>query len=208
MSIVKQAAIVALADHFKGVFGPEMPDIYANAVDPDKGDCFPSLVISSIGPFSFEPFDPDELDTTPSTVTIHLGYWTGKFQLQLGAKSAKLRAELGDRILTEFYKSPGRSGVLVLQLTGFEVGGIPFAPQLPIGYQLGQDSWEDEMVFERKRYENLDVEVEIPALVTWNNTYDINTLVLSFTNDLTTDVADLDKEQVQVTDTGDLEEYP
>lgn len=213
MSIVKQAALEALAAHLRTVLGPELPDIYVNNQDPDKEACWPHLIVRAQGDFAFQPFDADELGTTGSTVTVHVGDFSGRVQLQLGAKSSAQRVALGDRILTEFLKTAGKPGVLVLQLTGFEVGGVEFTNDLPVGFMLDADAWSDELVFERKRYENLDLAVDIPALVTWTETYDINHLVMAFTGDLTSEPEDLATddptyEEVAVTDTGALEEYP
>lgn len=211
MSIIKAKAIEALRDYFIAVFGADLPDIFAHEQDPDRLACPVTLVIHAIGTFTFQPFDADELQTSEAdSVQVHVGDFSGKVQLTLGSRSVPERTALGGRILNEFLKTPGKPGVLVVQLTGFDVGGVTFANNLPVGFVLGDDAWEEEMVFERKRYENIEVDVDFPALVTWEDTYDINQLVAAFTEDLTSDAddPDLETEQIQVTDTGDLEAYP
>jgi hypothetical protein len=199
-------ALEVLADHLRSVVDPEIHDVQVLDAGPDKEACWPSLVVRTTGMWEFEPFDEDDIDSTATTHTVQVGDFSGRVELLLSAKSKGARATLGDRITAAFFAVSGKPGVLVLQLTDLEVSGITLPGPVPVAFRLGEDMWQEEMVFDRIRQHVLELDVEIPALVTRTDVYDINHLVTAFTEDLTS--ADPTYEQVEITDTGALEDYP
>lgn len=205
MSVVRFQALSALKQALTPVL-PEIEDIKVEFEDSDKPACYPNLVIDTFGRFAFEPLDADEIESTPTDVKVHVGDFSGQVRLRLGARSRAERRELGDRVTNEFLKTPGKSGALVLQLRDFQVSGYPFKGPIPVAFRVGEQDWDEEFVFERKRFQDLVLDVELPALVTWTNTYDINELVLAFSEDLTSTTPTY--EQAAVTDAGDLEDIP
>ncbi len=211
MSAVRRAALRALGDQLitalDGVV--ESHAVHVEAEDSDKPVCYPAISIDTRGAFEFEPFDADEVDTgQPDKMTVHVGDFVGQVMIEVISRTRAERLAIGDLILNEFLKTQGKSGVLVLQLSGLVVGGVTLAVDVPIAFRLDSTAWEEEMVFDRKRSQTLTVGVEIPALVTWLETYDITSLVVAFTGDLTSEVPDLTYTEVQVTDAGDLEAFP
>lgn len=206
--VVRKAALEALAavirDATDGAFSDHA--IHVEDAEPDVEACWPNLVLNTMGSFSFEPFDADDVEGTATTATVHVGDFSGRVRIRLGAKYKPERTKIGEAILQEFLKTPGKPGVLVVYLSGLQVGAVTLASDIPVAFRLDSTEWEEEMVFERKRFQDLAIEVEIPALVTWEQTYDINNLVVAFTEDLTSD--DPAYTQVAVTETGTLEEYP
>lgn len=207
--VVRKAALDALASVIRDATDGAFSDhaIHVEDAEPDVEACWPNLVINTMGSFSFEPFDADDVEgVTSDTATVHVGDFTGRVRIRLGAKFKPERTKIGEAILQEFLKTPGKPGVLVVQLTGLKIGPVTLSASIPVAFRLDTTEWEEEMVFERKRFQDLAVDVEIPALVTWERTYDINNLVVAFTEDMTSD--DPAYTQVAVTDTGTLEEYP
>ncbi len=95
--------------------------------------------------------------------------------------------------------------MLVVQLDAFTVGGSVNLAVVPVAYVLGDETWTEESVFERKRFSSMTLDVDVPVLVTRTGISDIDTLVAALTHDLASDTPD---EQVSITDTGTLEPYP
>jgi hypothetical protein len=209
VSVVRDAALQALRQVVvtaaAGLVDPQ--HVFAEDAEPDVRACYPNVAIDTQGSFTFDPFDADEVDASaPTTVTVHVGDFVGQVRIRVGSESKTERRKIGEAILQVFLNTPGKSGVLVVQLTGLVVGGVTLAAQVPVAFRLGDTMWDEEMVFDRKRFQNLVLDVELPALVTWTDTYDINSMVLAFTEDLTS--ATPDTVQVAVTADGDLEAYP
>lgn len=206
MSLVKHKALETLADQLRTLLDGEVHQVEAQDAEATKEACWPNVVVRATGVWEFIPFDEDEIDTTSTTQTVQVGDLSGRVEILLSAKTKKERARLGDRILGGFFAVSGKPGVMVLQMTELEVSGLTLPGPVPVAFVLGDDTWQEEMVFDRIRQHVLEVDVDLPALVTRAGVYDINQLVSAFTEDLTSD--DPTVEQVEITDTGTLEDYP
>jgi hypothetical protein len=206
VSVVRQAALEALAADVAQVLDGDVHEVLVGEQDPEKQPCFPNVVVRAVGAFTFEPFDDDEIETAGNHLVDHVGDFTGKVEIRIGARTPAEREAFGERVLHRFLSQQGRRGVLVLQLPGLEINGYTLATDVPVAFCLDQDGWNDEMVFDKKRYQYLELAVDLPALVNRFPVYDINQLVTAFTEDLTSE--DPTTEQVEVTDTGALEGYP
>lgn len=191
-SVIKRRVMEALAELLQPILAPDIPtgDVFAEDAGTERPACFPSLVIRSTGTWEFWPFEEDEAWHTTDSQTVSVGDLVGSLQLQLGTTTQGARDVLEDRILNAFMAATSqegyrRGGTIVVQLDNFTVNGVVNVAVVPVAYALTDDMWNEEMVFQRQRFSNLMVRVDLPVLVTQTGRYDIDTLVLAFTNDLT-----------------------
>lgn len=209
-SVIRQRALELLAEYLRTIVAGDIPpeDVIVEDAGTERPACFPNLVVRQSGTFAFQAWGEDQVWSTATTQTVQVGDLSGKIEINLGATTRQARAKIEDKILSAFYgnvddNAAHRGGVLVLQMDQFLVGGVANLAQLPIGYVLGDDTWDEEMVFERKRFSSMVVEVDLPCLVTRTPVYDINTLALAITKDLESTDPVLD-ETVAVDEDGDL----
>ncbi len=91
---------------------------------------------------------------------------------------------------------------MVVELGAVELpGGIP-AYQPVAGFTLSDGDWIEEKVFDRKRFSSLYVDIEVPVLVMRDVVGDINQLVISITQDMTTPADDAPLIDMTVADDG------
>lgn len=216
-STVKRQALQQLVDYLRPIVGTSgplgsvgIPDdaFYVGDQGTTGNVCFPNLVARAAGSeWTFVAFNDDEMWSTDTTQTVQVGDLSGTIELVLGATNPDQREVIEDAILSTFYRQTDqngfyRTGVLVVQLDPFLVDRQLNLLPVPIGYCLQQESWDEEMVFERKRYSHLTLAVDLPALVTRSNVYDIDTLILALSNDL---AATLPTDEIIVLDDGGAE---
>ncbi len=223
-SVIKRRVIEVLAEYMVTLLDGFIPaaDVIIQAAGADTHACFPHLVIRHVGAYEFQPFEEDEVwatdsahATQPNTQAVQVGDMSGQIELLLGATNEAFRERVEDRILNAFLagQSPegfARPGVLVQQLDSFEVAGAASLADVPVGYMLQTETWQEEMVFEKKRFSSLMLDVDMPALVIRTDAYDIDSLILAITDDLTSEtivIADLDDPQLSVSEDGDLSIY-
>lgn len=209
-SVIRQRALELLAEYLRTIVAGDIPaeDVIVEDAGAERPVCFPHLVVRQSGTFEYMPWDEDQVWSTATTETVQVGDLSGKVEIILGATTQQVRAKIEDKILGAFFGSvddtaPHRSGVLVLQMDQFLVGGVANLANLPVGYVLGTDTWDEEMVFERKRFSSMVVEVDLPCLVTRTPVYDINTLALAITKDLES-INPVVDETVAIDEDGDL----
>lgn len=212
-SVIRQRALEILANHLRTVVAGEIPsdDVIVDDAGTERPACFPHLVVRQSGTFDFIAMDEDQVWSTATSQTVQVGDLSGKIEIILGATTRLIRARIEDKILASFFGStddtaPHRPGVLVLQMDQFTVGGVANLANLPIGYVLGSDTWDEEMVFERKRFSSMIVEVDLPCLVTRTPVHDIDTLALAITADLVSTDPVVD-ETVAIDEDGDLIQF-
>jgi len=214
MSVIKRRMLEALGEYLTSIVAPEIAagDVIIGAPGTERAICFPHIAIRAQGPFVFMPFEDDELWTTTTTQAVSVGTLAGKVEIVLGFTDQVQREVMEDRILHEFYKQAAldgspRRGVLVVQMGDFEVNAVANLATVPVAYVLGEETWVEEMVFERKRYSNLVLDVDLPAVVIRSPVYDIDALVSAITGDLTSVDPTLD-DQVSIDEDGDVAIYP
>lgn len=212
-SVIRQRALELLAEYLRTIVAGDIPaeDVIVEDAGAERPACFPHLVVRQSGTFEYTPWDDDEVWSTATTQTVQVGDLSGKVEMILGATTRQVRAKLEDKILQAFYGSTDdtaahRGGVLILQMDQFTVGGVANLAPLPVGYVLGTDTWDEEMVFERKRFSSMVVEVDLPCLITRTPVYDINTLALAITKDLESTDPVVD-ETVAVDEDGDVLQF-
>lgn len=219
-SVISRRVLEKLAEYLRTIVAPAIPaaDVIVQDAGADAPACFPHLVIRRSGPFEFMPFEEDELWTTeavdanPNTRTVQVGDISGEIEVMLGATNQVAREKLEDKILNAFLSATNqdefvRPGVLVQHLDNFLIGDVVQIHTVPIGYVLKTELWNEEMVFEKKRFSSLMLEVDMPALVTRAAQYTIEELVICITSDLTSTTPSLSDTQVAVTEDGDLAAY-
>ena len=70
----------------------------------------------------------------------------------------------------------------------------------PVAFTLDESEWQDEKVFDKRRYTYLTLDLVLPALV-MQSVATINEYVLAITSDLASDVPD---EEVSISEDGDI----
>lgn len=213
-SIIKRRVLEQLGAILGPLVAPEVlsGDVLLGDQDPTVKACFPRLLIRWAGPLTFMPFEDDEVWSTTTTQAVEVGDFQGQIQIELGTVSTVLRETLEDRLLNAFLagQSPdgfSRPGVLVAQLDQFLVGGTANLATVPVAYVLQQEAWQEELVFDLKRFSSLYIDVDMPALVVRTGVPTIESLVLAITNDLASNTPTTDAPQVSVDENGLLIPY-
>ena len=207
MSRVRQEALEALADALTAVVSPDIHHVVVGQADADVEVCFPHLVVASKGAFSFSPMQDDEIYDDPDSLTVEVGAFIGRFEITLGFKNQVQRINLEEKILHLFLSQQDTPGVLTKTLTGFDVGGRVFLGSAPVAFILDSEAWNEEKVFARARYSMLEVLVNLPALVTRTNVYDLEDLVTVLQADVITPPVEA-PETIVILDTGIIGPYP
>lgn len=208
-SVIKRRVLEALGSYLAPVVAPVISagNVLIGDAGTEHDAPFPHLVVRPAGPtWEFEPFDDDEMWTTPSTQTVQVGDIGGHIELVLGFTNQVQREQVEQLVLESFFGQTdqngfSRRGVLVVQLDQFLVSDALNLAAVPVAYLLDTETWDEEQVFERKRFSSLAINVDLPALVTRTGVYDMTTLVAALTNDLASNVP---TDQVQVLGT----DYP
>lgn len=178
--------------------------------DPEDSQDYPSVVILPRR-FGFEAHlaaeeledaggDPDD-DT--GQVVMDVGTFSGRFEIRVASRDPVERRALQARIQALFFASQ-RRGWIKLTTPALTIGGTVTAHTSPVAYHLSGDTWEEEFVFDKKRFSFVDIEVSFPALVVWNDAYTIEDYQIALTEDLTTTVAaNIPIEVIRVDEDGD-----
>jgi hypothetical protein len=214
MPVIKRRVLEALAEYLRPLVLPEVAntDVIVSDAGAEEHACWPHVVVRQSGVFEFEAFEEDTLWTTSTSQAVQVGDLTGQVEVVIGATNQVQREELEDRILEAFLGFQGtdglsRPGVIVVQLDGFKVGGKAALQGVPVAYVLQTETWNEEMVFDRKRFSSLTVAVDLPALVIREGVHDIDTLVLAITDDLVSEEPTPD-ELIAVDEDGNVTPYP
>lgn len=199
MSAIRTHAIRLLRDLI-AYYVPELKGkICAGPAESPKMRQWPHLSITPIK-FVYYPDQASEHKELGSTrVIMNVGRFEGTVQLRLGAATTDKRADLEEKVLSVFLRTPGHPGILFAE--------VPAVHDAIVAWELLDDAWQDEMAFEKKWFSILTVTMQLPALVTRDSVYTIDDLRTSLTEDLTTDAADLpasDVETVKIDEAGDL----
>ncbi len=220
-SVIKRRVIEQLAAWLTDIVDPEIPaaDVVIGEPGADEHACFPHLVVRHQGTYEFQAFEEDEMWATdgthltqPNVRAVQVGDLSGQIEIRLGTTNQPLREKLEDRILHAFlasqnYQGFGRPGVHVEQLDAFVVNERLNLAQVPVGYAVTTEAWIEEMVFEKKRFSSLMLDVDMPAIVIRTDVYDIDTLVLAITDDLTSEDPALSDVQLSVSEDGEITPY-
>lgn len=123
----------------------------------------------SIIPRSFK-FSPDQEEEWKelgnNRLILNVGRYDAFFQLQVGAKSTYLRAQLEQAVMNVFFSQEGRSGVLVVDIADCH--------DAIVGYELDQQSWQDEAGFSDRWFSTINLNVVMPVLIERGNVFTMN----------------------------------
>jgi hypothetical protein len=207
MAVLRYEALILLAKCIGDAVPAIRGKICAGPAESPKRLGFPHL---SINPIKFKYFpdqaaepvelgDPDTTEHARGKVLLNVGRHEGLIQLRLGAQTARLRAELEEKILAVFLGREGSPGVLVTP--------IPKCHNATVAWELDGDEWENEKAFDKKWYSIMTVMAQLPALVTRGSVYSIEELRLTLTEDLSTPIESVpaeEQETVQISEDGTI----
>ncbi len=121
--------------------------------------------------FSFEEFVPDEVyfeEIDDGKVVVDVGVFSGMFTIQLFTTTPAERELYEQKILDLFLAGEWSPGTLYLTMPNVTVNGYASLYTAEFKVFLQNDSWNDELAFESKRFSFLEVSVEFPALTAYN----------------------------------------
>jgi hypothetical protein len=180
------AALAAVLDDISGLAGK----VHAGSGEPDHRATFPCVTLTPRN-FSFEPWQENEVavDTTVAgnDQLMEVGNLIGKVEVSISTRAPAERETYEDMVLNAFMQRVGAPGTLVVTCSNVTVAGVATGYDAPITFCLDSADWQDEMVFDKKRGSFMDLEVVIPVLVLRTAVYDIDTLTIALTHDLTSD---------------------
>jgi hypothetical protein len=177
--------------------------VHTRQQGPDRKVEFPCLTLLPRS-FTFDPFQEDEVSSpTSDKALVDVGVFKGRVEMRLMVRNEGEQEEYEDALIDLFLSQEGRPGVLVAQTEPLLLRGVPTLHEAPVAFVLSDAEWNEEMVFDKQRFTYLDLDVVYPALVLREERYDITSLRLAFTEDLTSE--DPTTEDVTVTEDGGVE---
>jgi hypothetical protein len=187
----------------------QIPSLAARAVhaEPEDDATYPSAVVMPRR-FVFQPFQEDEVWAPDDSMerVVEVGAFEGRVELRLYALSAPQREEYEDKLTALFLSRTDAPGVLVVTCPAVTIAGQVSPPtevstyDAPVAFTLDDTEWEDEKVFDKRRYTYLTLGLNLPALLL-QSVYTIEEYVLAINHDLASDIPD---EEVQITEEGDV----
>ncbi len=194
--ILKFSALVMLRDLIEARV-PELAGRVCIAPAAREHYCtWPHLTLHATR-WRFQTQDPD--DVNPLTgllrepedgVTVYrVGDWTADVEMRLGVTNAQERYRIGDKIERMFFDGSGSCTELADPMPfarpGIILADIPGAAAR-VAYLLDDAAWEDEKVFTQELYTSLNLQVELPILISRYGLPTIGDLQLALTEDLET----------------------
>lgn len=185
MSIVRVCALEALAEYLVSQV-PELVDRVCVGVPPNSHDqTYPSMTINGVR-WTFEPGEQEELDLPhPSTTVRRVGHHEGTVQIRILAATDGERDELSEAVIAAFRGFEDEDGwphpgTILSRVT--DCGLVPWTAC----WDLDRDEWLNLRAFESLYESLIEVNARVPALVTKEGVYKVETLALGLTSDFTT----------------------
>lgn len=145
---------------------------------PGKTMCFPALVIDAVR-FRFEADqDWEVFEPTPDKLVENVGRHVATVQLRLAVATAGERYDYQDKLTNLFLSTPGHAGILLTRVTACEALGAFVA-----AWEMDDDEWQDEKVFDSVFWDVMTLTGQIPALVTREGVFRIDDLRLGLTHE-------------------------
>lgn len=137
----------------------------------------PMLAIDR-GRFAYAVTQAEErYSPSPDRVVIDVGTHEGVVTLKLVSKNENVRGNLEQLILDLFLVQELAPGVLLTQ-----VDEIPALGEFTCAWELENETWRDEYLFDKPKESVLEITARIPALVT-RRAFTIEQLQVAFTED-------------------------
>jgi len=174
--------------------------VCGGAAEAPKQLGFPSLGIFAVRFRYFPDQHALHKSLNSSSAVLNVGRVEGTVQLRLGAQTAQRRYALEQEIMENvFWADIERPGIVLFTIADCDDAIVAF--------ELDENEWEDEKAFSKKWYSVATVALQLPALVTKGEVYDIDDLRLTLTHDLTTPIVSVpasEKETVSIDENGDI----
>jgi len=173
MAVIKIEGLRA----FEALIACEIPELKdqtcIDAAGPGHDLGFPSLSIEVTRSRYMPDQEDDVFSPSANAVVLNVGRHLQDIVLRLGAATTFQRGELEQKIMDLFLETDGHPGILFTQLTACEDLG-PFVAS----WELEEEDWQNEKVFDRQAYSVIKVVGILPALVTRRGVYTMEQLQL------------------------------
>ena len=142
---------------------------------------FPNLALVVAGKMTFDPAQRlISQDLGGNVLVWNVGCHEGMLQLQLTCSTTLDRATIEQELIDLLLSRIGGPGVFVVPVVSSSVIDWVAA------FEYEDATWMDQRALEREYESVISVNFIVPALLIESPVYDINTLVLGFTEDFTT----------------------
>lgn len=181
---ITYVALKVLATHITTQIPALAGHVHVGAADPEDLQGKPCVVLTPQA-MSFVPhLGVDEVSVQGSdTALLDVGEFEGTIEIQLTHKTQAQREELETRLLNLFLSKAHR-GSLTLVTPNLNVGDIATLYQAPVSFDLLSSTWNDELVWEKKRMSFMVLTMHLPALIAESGVYTIEEYHTALTSDL------------------------
>lgn len=173
---------------------PPQDRVVGGWADEEAVALFPSVAVLP-DRLQMTPFQEDEADDSdPDVLVISVGELEGTTTIRLYAKSKDERADVEDQITNLFYQEECAQRLIVnLGSVTLSVTGTPAQVYLLDNVRAtflltGDQMWTDEMVFSKKRYTYLTLDVAVECYVA-RSIPNIDQLILAVQADASLDLS-------------------
>ncbi len=194
---IKMAACQAIARRIGEAIPELLETSKASWDDQEEIAVFPSVRVLPRR-MEFVPFQEDEIDDEDApdlanTMLAQVGEFEGDVEIRLHFDNRSQRSRLEDQVLDLFMETEGAVGTLPVETTPIVIKGRQTLYPAPVGCSLDTAEWQEELVFDKKRFSYITTIINFPALIARDATV-IDSLRLAIQYDLTATVADEVKE--------------
>lgn len=185
MSSIRYNAAQSFASFLQPLIG-DVP-VFAGQQPYESDTVFPSVAIlprkHRYVPIVYQEINIDNA----SHLLTKAGTMDGTVELRVYATTASDRELIEQRITEAFHsQSPLRPGIVVLETAPFNYGGISWPNKALVAYELGDEDWQEEMVFSDKRYSFINLTSQYEVFISHNigNINEIDVIIKDFNNNL------------------------
>ena len=151
---------------------------------PNRTPSRPRLAVIPVSS-RFIPNQAEEVhDPAPDSVVMNVGWHEALVQMRLEHDTPEQRIEVQDKILGLFLERTGSPGVLVTQAVA-----APFGTFIA-SWELEEDAWNDDEIFNNEYESLITVTGHIPALVVRREAYRIRDLRLGIAHEMNVEWTD------------------
>lgn len=211
MALVRLEVLKSLAARIATAVPALVGKILSGQQSSGKDQTYPTLTLLP-GKMTFEPLQEVEHatigDPANGNVVFNVGAHSGPLQMRIVATTVGQRMQLEQDVTNFFMAQERRAGIVITEVTT-----CPDLSMFLAAFEYDSDQWIDVDAFDRKLESVVMVNAIIPALVLRANVYEIDSLVLGLTADLTTafttdTMIPPGVEVVQINDDGTFSPYP
>jgi hypothetical protein len=180
---IARVALKALADYIVA-YVPQLDMVHVGHADPEDLDGTPCASLIPSRTMFDAHLGVDEIeDAATGASLLDVGVWEGTVELRVSGKNQPQREQL-ETAITNLFMSRARRGTLVVTTPQLIVNNILTVYQAPVAFSLMGSNWEEEAVWEKKRYSYITLQFSYPALIA-ELADTIEAYHVAFTEDLT-----------------------